>query len=91
MRPDINFFHVVFTPDNATVFLDINGNSAISGKVLLEIQVSGYGYDIVKKVIDPCQTTELKGLCPMTAAPIHLAFNTPLPADAIAKAPSMCH
>jgi hypothetical protein len=81
-------FKVVFTPDNGSLAFDINGISQISGKVLLEFEVLGYGYSIFHKTVDPCQDETLKGLCPMNQAPINLPSNAQLPKDAVSQVPS---
>jgi hypothetical protein len=81
-------FKVVFTPDNGTLAFDINGISQISGKVMLEFQVLGYGYSIYHKTIDPCSDETLKGLCPMNQAPINLPSNAQLPQSTVNQVPS---
>ncbi|KAF2427379.1 DUF907 domain protein [Tothia fuscella] len=81
-------FKVVFTPDNGSLAFDINGISQISGNVLLEFEVLGYGYSIYHKTIDPCSDETLKGLCPMNQAPINLPSNAQLPKDAVSQVPN---
>jgi len=82
-------FHVLFTPDNASLAFEINGISQISGNVLLDFQVLGYGYSIYHKTLDPCSDASLKGLCPMNQGSINLPqSNAPLPKDAIKQVPS---
>ncbi|KAF2396755.1 TRP-domain-containing protein [Trichodelitschia bisporula] len=83
------FFNVVFTPDNATLAYNINGESEVSAYVTLDIQVSGYGYDVYHKTLDPCSDPSLKGVCPMSAGSLqNLRSNAPLPADAIKQVPN---
>jgi hypothetical protein len=87
-----SLFEVTFTPDNNTLSFNINGYSLTSAKVDIGFQVLGYGYLVVpQKIIDPCSpdNKDLKGLCPMPAAPIQILGNTPISSDAIGKVPSM--
>jgi hypothetical protein len=93
--PNSNFsatlFRVVFTPDNGTLSFQLNGVSQISGKVLLDFQVLGYGYSVFHKTMDPCDDVTLAGLCPMNQGAIpNLPSNAQLPASTVAQVPSKC-
>lgn len=68
-------FNVVFTPDNYTIAIDVDGTSTLSGNFTLVVEVAAYGYVILKTSIDPCATTELLGLCTMQPGP--MPFTTP--------------
>lgn len=81
-------FHVVFTPDNGSLQFDINGISQISSNVILEFSVLGYGYNIYHNKIDPCTDSSLKGLCPMSAAPITLQSNADIDKSTVSKIPN---
>jgi hypothetical protein len=85
-----DLFHVVFTPDNGSLTFNINGISQTAEQVVLDFQVIGYGYSITRKVIDPCSPSnpELKGVCPLPAAPIQILGNAQLPKNAISQVPS---
>ena len=83
-----SLFQVIFTPNNATLYININGDSGISGNVFIEVQVIGYGLTVYRDNIDPCHNDQLKGLCPMTVAPIQLAFNTELPKNQLHQVPN---
>jgi hypothetical protein len=85
-----DLFRVVFTPDNGSLTFNINGVSQTTAQVLLDFQVIGYGYSITRKVIDPCSPSnpELKGVCPLPAAPIALPGNAQLPKGAVGQIPS---
>ncbi|KAF2671609.1 TRP-domain-containing protein [Microthyrium microscopicum] len=65
-----NMFHVVFTADNSTLTYEINGESHVSSKIILDVNVVGYGYPVVQIKVDPCESADLKGLCPMISGPI---------------------
>lgn len=84
-----SLFNVVFTPDNKTLMLDINGVSSISGNIVAEVEVIAYGYTVMKQELDPCKMN-LEGLCPMNTGQIDQKFNIPVPAEVIPKIPSMC-
>ncbi|KFY97283.1 hypothetical protein V500_02124 [Pseudogymnoascus sp. VKM F-4518 (FW-2643)] len=68
-------FNVVFTPDNYTINIDVDGTSTLSGNFTLVVEVAAYGYVILKTSIDPCATKELLGLCTMQPGP--MPFTTP--------------
>jgi ML-like domain len=82
-------FNVAFTPDNGSLAFSLNGVSQISGNVMLEFQVLGYGYNVYHNTINPCDDSTLKGLCPMNQGQIpNLQSNAQLPADTVNKVPS---
>jgi hypothetical protein len=81
-------FSVVFTPDNNTLSFTLNGISQISGYVLLDFQVLGYGYSVYRKTINPCDDQTLKGLCPMNQGQIpSLPSNAQLPQSTVNQVP----
>jgi len=81
-------FDVVFTPDNGTLAVNINGVSQISGNVTLEVQVIGYGLTVYQKTINPCDESDLKGLCPMNTGDINFPTNVQVPQSAIDQVPN---
>jgi hypothetical protein len=84
------FFRVVFTPDNRTLTFRIDGGSEISDRVLLDLEVSGYGWNVFDKVIDPCDggDSALKGLCPMKVGDLpNVWSNAQIPGDALKQVP----
>ena len=82
-------FNVLFTPENGTLFFNINGISAISGNVTAELDVIAYGLNIYKKTIDPCEEKDFDGLCPMNTGNINLKSSTSLPADTVRQVPGV--
>jgi len=64
-----SLFNVVFTPNNGTASVDIVAVSSIEGSVVFDVLISAYGYQIIRKTVDPCNT-DLSGLCPMYASVI---------------------
>jgi len=68
-------FNVMFTPDNSTLTFNIVGVSEISGNVTMELELLAYGYSALKRQLDPCTNSDLKGLCPMNTGQINLESN----------------
>jgi hypothetical protein len=56
-----SLFNVVFTPNNGTASVDIVAVSSIEGSVVFDVLISAYGYQIIRKTVDPCNT-DLSGL-----------------------------
>jgi hypothetical protein len=80
-------FNVLFTPNNDTLSFTVNGVSAISGNVSVEIDVIAYGLNIYKKRINPCDESDFSGLCPMNPGNIDLKSNTVIPASTVKQIP----
>jgi hypothetical protein len=82
-------FNVKFTPDNGLLAFNLTGVSEISGKVLVELTVLGYGYTVYHTTIDPCTSDALAGLCPMNQGPIsNLISNTQISSDTTSQVPN---
>lgn len=74
------YFSVTYTPANNSLSLSFDLYAAISGHVTAELVLSAYGYEAMKKELDPCQMG-IKGLCPMNPGEIPLE-QTPIPVPA---------
>ncbi|KAL1966702.1 hypothetical protein VTN77DRAFT_3899 [Rasamsonia byssochlamydoides] len=85
-----SLFNVVFTPDNNSLAIDINGVSSISGDVVAQLEVIAYGYTVMKQTLDPCKMN-LEGLCPMNTGQINNQFNVPVPADVVSQIPGIAY
>jgi hypothetical protein len=83
-----SLFNVVFTPDNNSLAIDINGVSSISGNVTIQVEVIAYGYTVTRQSINPCDKG-LQGLCPMNTGQIPLHSTMTVPADVIGQIPGM--
>lgn len=97
-----SLFHVTFTPNNRTISYNVKGFSEISARVLVDVKVWIYGYELkleaLSKPIDPCEPTEEKstgkmvpkfaGLCPMNAADLEMNSNFVMDAPTAANADS---
>lgn len=82
------YFNVLFTPDNQTLAISMNGVSEINGFVYLEVKALGYGYTFYHNKIDPCKDDTFKGLCPMNQGDINFPANAQLPQSTINQVPS---
>ena len=85
-----SLFDVVFTPNNLSATIDMIATSSVEGKVVFDITILAYGYEIIRTVIDPC-TSNLPGLCPMTSGKMNNPFNIPVTKDAIASIPGIAY
>lgn len=70
-----SLFNVVFTPDNKTLTYDIVGVSSVQGNVTFGLEVSAYGYTFIRQTIDPCTTSGMDGLCPMSTGQLDINSN----------------
>ena len=85
----VSHFDVVYTANNNSLMLDFDLNSKISGKVIANISLSVYGYEALKKSLDPCtQGQGFSGLCPMVAGKIDMRAPVDLPQSAASQIPS---
>lgn len=74
-------FLVAFTPNNGSLAFNVEGISNIQGNIEAEVELLVYGYSALKKTIDPCDSVELDGLCPMNAGPLTIKSNIDLGTD----------
>jgi hypothetical protein len=82
------YFSVTFTPNNRSLAFAFDGVAAISGKVTAELVLTAYGYTALRKSINPCDSPELAGLCPMSTGPIDVpSANIVLPDDVVSQIP----
>ncbi|KAF1813480.1 TRP-domain-containing protein [Eremomyces bilateralis CBS 781.70] len=85
-------FNVLFTPDDAIVHFNVTGNSLISGNVTAALDVFAYGYKAVSTDLNPCDSEDLAGLCPMNTGPINIKnSNAPLSEDVIKQVPGIAY
>ncbi|KAK6076116.1 calcium-related spray protein [Seiridium cupressi] len=85
-----SLFNVVYTPNNNTASVDIVATSSVEGNVVFDVAISAYGYQIIRKTVDPCDAG-LAGLCPMTAGKIPLNFNLPVGSEAASQIPGIAY
>ena len=68
-------FNVAFTPDNRSLGFNIEGISNIAGKIEADVELLVYGYSALNLKVDPCNQSELEGMCPMNAGPLTIKSN----------------
>ncbi|KAK0708103.1 hypothetical protein B0H67DRAFT_556654 [Lasiosphaeris hirsuta] len=85
-----SLFDVVFTPNNNTVSINMIATSSIEGKVIFDITILAYGYQIIRTTVDPCNAN-LPGLCPMTSGDMSNPFNLPVGPDAVRQIPGIAY
>lgn len=84
-------FQVLFTPDDGFLHFNVTGNSLISGNVTAELEVYAYGFKAVTQELDPCESEDLAGLCPMNTGPINIKSNAPLGDDVVDQIPGIAY
>ncbi|KYK61104.1 calcium- spray protein [Drechmeria coniospora] len=85
-----SLFNVVFTPGNGSIEINIVASSTIQGKVTFDATVTAYGYEILRKPIDPC-TMANTNLCPMVPGKFNYPFNIPLGGDTASRLPAVAY
>ncbi|KAK9425731.1 putative Calcium spray protein [Seiridium unicorne] len=83
-------FDVIFTPNNNTVSVDMVATSSIQGNVVFDISVLVYGYELTRKVLDPCDTG-LAGFCPMQTGDTSTPFILKVSPEATSQLPSLAY
>lgn len=85
-----SLFNVVFTPNNRTITFDIVGVSSIQGNVSFGIEVTAYGYTLLKETLNPCNMN-LNGMCPMSTGQIDIQSNLQLDQSTVDKIPGIAY
>jgi hypothetical protein len=86
-----SLFSVLFTPDNGKLDFNITAVSSIQGNVLFDIEVVAYGLSIIRETINPCNSTELSGLCPMSAGQFQIPSNRQIDPDTVKSIPGIAY
>lgn len=81
----------MFTPNNATLTFDIVGVSSVQGNVSFGIEVTAYGYTILKETLNPCTMKDLSGMCPMSTGQIDINSNIVLSQDTVNQIPGIAY
>ena len=82
-------FNVVFTPDNFSLAFDVVGVSSIEGHVKADLEVIAYGFNALRRTLDPCKMN-LQGMCPMSTGQINIQSNVNIPPDVVGQVPGEC-
>jgi hypothetical protein len=85
-----SLFNVVFTPNNRTITFDIVGVSSIQGNVSFGIEVTAYGYSLLKETLNPCNMN-LNGMCPMSTGQIDIQSNLQLDQSTVDQIPGIAY
>lgn len=87
-----SLFDVQYTPDNNTLAVDMTASSTVQGYVLFDFSITAYGYEIMRKTIDPCTSGDgFKGFCPMSPGNLNNPFNVPVDPSAKDQIPSIAY
>ncbi|KAH6889288.1 hypothetical protein B0T10DRAFT_487661 [Thelonectria olida] len=72
-----SFLNVIITPDNSSVYVAIDGISAVNGKVNFDVTLDVYGYQFIHEVVDACHmgSFDIASLCPMSPDDLKFEFN----------------
>ncbi|KAM0245207.1 hypothetical protein ACHAP5_005601 [Fusarium lateritium] len=69
-------FHIVITPNNSIVTINVNGVASVQGYVLFDVTLDVYGHEFIHQVVDPCNMGfDIPSLCPMAPGDLDLKFN----------------
>jgi hypothetical protein len=80
-------FNVSFTPGDGQLKIQINGESTVSGNVQAKVTVLAYGFPVFTETLDPCNTSGLSALCPMSAQVLDLNFQQTIPQSTVSQIP----
>ncbi|KAK7749647.1 putative flavin carrier protein 3 [Cytospora paraplurivora] len=87
-----SLFDVVYTPDNNSASVDMTATSTVEGYVLFDISITAYGYQILRKTIDPCTAGDgFAGFCPMSPGNLNNPFNIPVDPSAKSHIPGIAY
>ncbi|KID93239.1 calcium- spray protein, partial [Metarhizium majus ARSEF 297] len=88
-RFSASLFNVVFTPNNNSASFQIVATSTVENYVTFDIRAYAYGYQILQRVVDPCQLDV--GLCPMQASRLTNKFNQKVDPSFIKDLPGLAY
>lgn len=87
-----SLFDVVYTPNNNSLAVDMTASSTVQGYVLFDFTITAYGYEIMRKTIDPCTAGDgFKGFCPMSPGNLNNPFNVPVDPSAKTIIPGIAY
>lgn len=87
-----SLFDVIYTPDNNSLSVDMTASSTVQGYVLFDFSITAYGYEIMRKTIDPCTAGDgFKGFCPMSPGNLNNPFNIAVDPSAKSAIPSIAY
>lgn len=88
-----SLFDVAYTPKDNKLSINMIATSSIEGKVLFDVAIIAYGYQISRSTLDPCKgdIAGAAGLCPMTSGKMGYPMILDLPPDAATKIPGIAY
>jgi len=84
-------FNVVFTPANRSIAYQINAAVTLSGNVNATLEILIYGYSFQTEKIDPCSSSQLSTLCPVTPGPLVVNSNSLIPQSTVDNIPGIAY
>ncbi|OAQ63704.1 hypothetical protein VFPPC_09644 [Pochonia chlamydosporia 170] len=88
-RFSASLFKVVFTPNNNSASFQIVATSTVENYVTFDVRIFAYGYQIMRKVLDPCKLDI--GLCPMQASRLTNKFNQNIDPSVLKDLPGLAY
>ncbi|KAI6781664.1 Flavin carrier protein-like protein [Emericellopsis cladophorae] len=85
-----SLFNVQYTPGNNSAKIEMAATSSVKGYVTFDVAITAYGLEVVRQVLDPCDT-ELQGLCPMQTGNNDFGFPIPVPESAADLIPGIAY
>lgn len=87
-----SLFDVIYTPGNNSLSVDMTASSTVQGYVLFDFSITAYGYEIMRKTIDPCTSGDgFKGFCPMSPGNLNNPFNIQVGSSATSAIPGIAY
>lgn len=84
-----SLFNVKVDADTGIADISMVATSTINGFVMFHLKVFAYGYPIIDTVANPCDSEELKGMCPMKVGKPPQDFRLTLPKNALSSIPGI--
>lgn len=88
-RFSASLFKVVFTPNNNSASFQFVATSTVDDYVTFDVRVFAYGYQILRKVLDPCKLDI--GLCPMQGTRLENKFNQKIDPSVLKDLPGIAY
>ncbi len=94
-----SLFNVTYLRDSGSAEINIVATSSLEGYVTFDFSIAAYGFEFIRKVVDPCDKSlnsltsgsGLAGLCPMTAGKLDTGFSIPVSESAAAMIPNIAY
>lgn len=84
-------FDVTFTPDDRTLAFDVSLDVEVSGTVYADIVLYVYGFRAIHERIDPCKSSALQQLCPLSTGEIDIISQTQVSGSVVRDIPGVAY